>query len=286
MRQGVFISYSHKDRKWVDELRTHLSPMIANQSLSMWDDTQIAAGDTWREEIERTLTSAKVGVLLVTLTFLASDFIRENELPPLLDAAEHGGLRILWVAVRTSNYKETAIERYQCSNDPARPLAELKPSARDRAWVRICAEIQALAAPTRGVLKDLSHTEQPGFWDELRRACGTLRQDIEHRLEIIRKDQWDTSSDYPGRVAAGRLLHELEAAALLDAYESARAAFKDLEDEWPLTQPMLVNPVISAELRNYNRDIWEDRKVTRLDKMKRALTRMDAATEMRLKRYT
>jgi internalin A len=71
-------------------------------------------------------------------TFLASDFIKNNELPPLLNAAKVDGLTIIWIPTSDSNYKYTEIASYQAAHDPNKPLDGLKKSERNKAFVKIC----------------------------------------------------------------------------------------------------------------------------------------------------
>ncbi|MBC1218400.1 TIR domain-containing protein [Nostoc sp. UCD121] len=148
-RNQVFISYSHKDEEWLSKLQDCLKPIIRNQKeLVVWDDTKIKAGDQWRKEIENALALAKVAVLLVSHNFLASDFIHENELPPLLDAAKAKGLTIIWIPLSSSNYQETEINKYQSAHPPNQPLKSLSSAQEDEAWVDICQKIKkAVAVP-------------------------------------------------------------------------------------------------------------------------------------------
>jgi hypothetical protein len=90
--------------------------------------------------------NSKVAVLLVSPDFLASKFIHEHELGPLLKEA--GGVKILWVHVRSSSYEQTALKDYQAILDPSKPLAEISKAKRDRAWVQICQRIRKAGCRT------------------------------------------------------------------------------------------------------------------------------------------
>lgn len=143
-RDKVFISYSHRDQKFLRELVTHLKPLERAGRLSVWTDKQLDAGEKWLGEIREALARTRVAVLLVSKDFLASDFIQEEELNPLLQEAVRGGVEICWVLVRACNYKATPLSAYQAVLPPDKPLATMK-AERDSAWVRICEEVTRAA---------------------------------------------------------------------------------------------------------------------------------------------
>jgi hypothetical protein len=147
-RNQVFISYSHKDKKWLERLQTHLGP-LARAGLKFWDDTKIKPGAVWREEIKRALDSAKAAVLLVSADFLASDFIDKNELPPLLDAAEKEGAKILSIIVSPCRFSETeSLSRFQSMNPPSYPLTGMGRDAQEDVFYRTSKAVEdALKSP-------------------------------------------------------------------------------------------------------------------------------------------
>ncbi|MCD4811283.1 toll/interleukin-1 receptor domain-containing protein [bacterium] len=93
--KNIFISYSRKDLKWLERLQIHLKPIERKGIINRWDDTMIKVGSKWREEIKTAIINADAAILLVSADFLASDFIVNNELPPLLKLAQMKGIKIL-----------------------------------------------------------------------------------------------------------------------------------------------------------------------------------------------
>lgn len=137
-RTKVFVSYSHKDREWLERLQIHLKLLERDGLIDLWDDTKIRPGDEWREEIGNALDSAKVAVLLISPDFLASDFIAENELPPLLTAAEKDGVLILSLILRPSLFDETeSLSKFQSVNPPSEPLIKLPPGDQEEYLVKL-----------------------------------------------------------------------------------------------------------------------------------------------------
>jgi RNA polymerase sigma factor (sigma-70 family) len=127
MRNQIFISYSHADRKWLDRLNTYLRPLERDQKIISWSDLVIKPTQLWREEIQLGLDNAYVAILLISANFFASDFIHKIELPTLLEAAENSGTKIMSLIIGASRFsREPKISRFQAINDPNQPLESLK----------------------------------------------------------------------------------------------------------------------------------------------------------------
>ncbi len=145
IRNQIFISYSHRDVEWLEKLQKYLKPAIRNKTVNIWDDTKIQPGKRWHEEINAALSAAKVAVLLVSVDFLNSDFINENELPPLLEAAKSKELTIIWILISECMYEETEVKHYQAAHSLSRPLVSLNAAEEATTLKEICKAIKNAA---------------------------------------------------------------------------------------------------------------------------------------------
>lgn len=142
-RNGVFVSYSHEDREWLERLQVHLRPLERDDAVAVWDDTRIRPGTDWRGEIRKAIGSAKVAILLVSADFLASDFIATNELPPLLKAAQEEGAIILPVVVRPCRFTRTkSLSGFQAVNDPDKSIGSPRSITAERILTKVVDEVE------------------------------------------------------------------------------------------------------------------------------------------------
>lgn len=122
----LFISYSHKDKRFLERLQIHLKPLERENLIELWDDTKLLAGDKWKQTIEESLKKARVAILLISADFLASDFIVNNELPPLLKDAKAKGTIIIPIIVNSCRFsRDKNLSSFHAINDPKNPIAKM-----------------------------------------------------------------------------------------------------------------------------------------------------------------
>lgn len=141
----VFVSYSHADTQYLARLEVHLKPFERAGKMELWSDTRIKAGEKWKERIKETLNKSVIAILLVSADFLASDFIIDDELPPLLKSAEEKGTLILPIILKPCRFsKSSQLSKFQAINDPQMPLSKMDDNGREETYVRVADYIDDL----------------------------------------------------------------------------------------------------------------------------------------------
>jgi TIR domain len=152
----VFISYSHRDKEYLDRLLVHLRPLEMEQRIEVWDDTQITPGQDWQREIEGALRRASVAVLLVSPDYLASEFVVRDELPRLLKSSQDTA--IIPVVVSPCGFqRHPSLSALQAVNDFRTPLSGMTEYEQAETYEKIVDAIGRYVAdarpPTTGAKK-------------------------------------------------------------------------------------------------------------------------------------
>jgi hypothetical protein len=75
----IFISYAHEDEDLKRKLLEHMSG-VRKRGIKIWDDGLIVPGQEWDNEIQAHLKSSSVILLLISSSFLNSDYINRIEM--------------------------------------------------------------------------------------------------------------------------------------------------------------------------------------------------------------
>ncbi|MGE4045129.1 MAG: leucine-rich repeat domain-containing protein [Acetobacteraceae bacterium] len=78
-----FISYAHDDVAMLERFRSHLVALDLAFGVAFWSDDSLRAGHHWNQAIQDAINEAHVFLLLVSPSFIASDYIRRHERPAI-----------------------------------------------------------------------------------------------------------------------------------------------------------------------------------------------------------
>ncbi|HEX2542948.1 MAG TPA: NB-ARC domain-containing protein [Caldimonas sp.] len=146
-RDLVFFSYRHdKDgERWLKALRSMLEPYVLDQQLITWSDHDIRTGEQWHGRIQSAIERTRVAVLLVNQAFFGSTYIRQHELPRLVEDARAGHLTLVVVVVGFVDrglMDAHGLSAFQATDSPDRPMNGLRGSNLDKALVAAAIKVR------------------------------------------------------------------------------------------------------------------------------------------------
>lgn len=147
---SVFISYSHKDERYRQELGTALASLRHEELISEWHDRQIQGGEQWDEKIKTQLEKSDIILLLLSADFIASDYVRKNEIPAAIARHERGEAVVIPVFIRQFDYSQNA-PYAKLQGYPDKLLPVDKWPNRDEAYFTVA---QGIRGVVERILKD------------------------------------------------------------------------------------------------------------------------------------
>jgi hypothetical protein len=100
----IFFSYSHKDERLRNQLAEHLSTLKNQGVIDDWHDRKITAGTEWEGQIDEHLNTAKIILLLISSSFLASKYCYDIELKRAMERHNADEARVIPIILRSSDW--------------------------------------------------------------------------------------------------------------------------------------------------------------------------------------
>jgi hypothetical protein len=144
----IFISYSHQDEKFKDELIKMLAGMQRRGVIDAWQDRRIEPGAEWFKAIKQAINECDLALLLVSADFIASGFINDEELPDLLKRRQQEGMTVIPIIVRDCTWRsEPVLKDLQALPRDGKAVITFPEATgeRDRVWMGIAQAIEKLA---------------------------------------------------------------------------------------------------------------------------------------------
>lgn len=157
---NVFISYAHEDSVWCEKLKRYLGPITTENDITIWTDHEIEYGDRWRDLIKQQLEESNLALLLISVAFLDSTFIANNELPSLLHSANSKGLKIIPIILEKCLYDSATfkypdpelgpnrfkLSEFQTAGTLTKPLNALSVHEQNEIFYEVAQRIKSLTA--------------------------------------------------------------------------------------------------------------------------------------------
>ncbi len=155
-------------------------------SIRIWHDREIGAGEEWRGQIDEELEAADLILLLVSASFLASDYCYDVETRRALERHALGEARVVPVIVRPCDWQSAPFAELQAVPTNGKPVTRWED--RDVAWTEIAKGMRRAIAELRGQSSPPLESHQgrkPRYGDEeIRRWSLQLKELYRHRKDL------------------------------------------------------------------------------------------------------
>ena len=136
----LFYSYSHKDEALRDKLEEALALLKRQGLIAGWHDRRIGAGVEWKGAIDQKLEESQVILLLVSASFIASDYCWDIEVKRAIERHDRDEARVIPVILRPCDWQGAPFGKLQALPKDGKPVTSW--SNKDRAWTDVAQGIR------------------------------------------------------------------------------------------------------------------------------------------------
>src|SRR5579883_823919 len=118
----IFFCYASEDQLLLDQLKNHLKPLQRQGFIDGWYDRMALAGTEWKQEAKKHLNGAQIILLLVSPSFLASDYSYDVEVKQAIERHEAGETHVIPIILRPVIWEETLFGHLQPLPTQGKPV--------------------------------------------------------------------------------------------------------------------------------------------------------------------
>lgn len=119
----IFCGYAHEDKPLFNQLNKHLAVPRSQEAIALWHYGEIPPGAEWESAIAHHLDQADIILLLISSSFMHSEYCRGTEMRRAIERHKTGEVHVIPVLLRpTSNWKATALGNLQALPTHAKPV--------------------------------------------------------------------------------------------------------------------------------------------------------------------
>lgn len=148
MAARVFFSYSHDDEEQRNQLEKHLALLKRRGLIDAWHDRRIGAGEHIDDAIDGEVDRADIILLLVSASFIASDYCYSKEMRRAMERHERGEARVVPVIVRNCDWHGAPFGDLKAVPKDGKAITSW--ANPDDAYTDVAREVRALVERTSG----------------------------------------------------------------------------------------------------------------------------------------
>lgn len=193
----AFISYSHDDAKFLAQLHKHLASLRRQKLLEIWTDREIHAGAIIDNEIAAAMEDADLFLLLVSSSFIDSQYCYEKEFRAALEKQRAGKAAIVPIIVRPCDWHIPELRQFKALPKDGRAVDSSHWKNADEAFEDIAKGLRSFlekpgnennSMPVKAAIRGLPNEPEQSFARELLALIMQHPNEEEHGLtEILRE---------------------------------------------------------------------------------------------------
>ncbi len=126
VRKNIFISYAHNDMQYRQELQQFLVNLERDGLIEIWQDGLIQAGEDWDKKIKEGLQKADICILLLSQSFIVSNYIHETEFKTIMEKRMSGTTLIIPVLIKECDWRNWKVYPQQVLNEMKKDEKDFK----------------------------------------------------------------------------------------------------------------------------------------------------------------